>query len=647
MNNSDTYYLKRCVKKALLPLRMPEPLNLCEWAEQNFYLSAESSYVEGRFNAVPWQRAIMNCISNDDIRIIDWIKSARVGATKIMLAATGYFAEHKHRNQIFYQPTDGDAEDFCKTEIDTMLRDVKCMRDVFPDIGKKSKNNTQQLKQFIGSSLRIRGGKTGGAYRRVSVDCVYYDELENFDRDVQGEGSPLMLGDKRLEGSIYPKSVRMTTPKLKLGSIIEEEFLNADCRLKFHVPCPHCNEEQILKWGGKDEAFGFKWDGFDPDTCFYMCEHCQSVIRNNDLPWMNERGVWRDEESKIWIDEHDYFRDENGGYIVTPKHVGFHIWTAYSPFVQWSQFVSEFIIAQKLVAKDGDISKLKTFINTTLGETWADIDDAEKLDAGVLHNRREHYSIRGFNKKAVALFGGFDMQDDRIEGEIRAYSGEGNNESWLVDYFILRGDPSQPELWDRLHERVLATYMREDDVELPITRICFDSGGHYTTEVYEFSKRAGINFVIPTKGASTYGEPLISYPRKRTKHGVYLTMIGTDAAKDIIYNRLRLVTDDLAESTSGFYHFPIADWCDLTYFTQLCAEVKVPKKHRGRMVMVYDAGSRRNEPIDCASGSLCALKISIEHYGLNLEALAEKIIHPERNTTIKNNFLDVAKRLNG
>ena len=65
------------------------------------------------------------------------------------------------------------------------------------------------------------------------------------------------------------------------------------------------------------------------------------------------------------------------------------------------------------------------------------------------------------------------------------------------------------------------------------------------------------------------------------------------------------------------------------------------------MVMVYDAGSRRNEPIDCASGSLCALKISIEHYGLNLEALAEKIIHPERNTTIKNNFLDVAKRLNG
>jgi len=567
-----------------------------------------------------------------------------------MLAATGYFAEHKKRNQLFYQPRDSDAEDFCKTEIDTMLRDVKCMRDIFPELGKKSSKNTQKLKQFIGSSLRILGGESAANYRRLSVDLVYYDELESFKRDIQGEGNPLMLGDKRTEGSIFPKSVRMTTPRLKLGSIIEEEVMNSDCLLKFKVPCPHCGEKQILKWGGRDESFGFKWENEDPTTCFYVCEHNGCVIHNNDLPDMNDGGVWIDEERGIWVDSEDYFRDENGSYIATPKHVSFHIWTAYSPFVQWEQFVSEFIIAQKLLKKDGDISKLKTFVNTTLGETWADIDDAERLDAGILHNRREHYSIRGFNKRGVALFGGFDMQDDRIEGEIRVYgvdeNGKANNESWLVDYFILRGDPAQPELWDRLHERVNATYMREDGVEMPITRICFDSGGHYTTEVYEFSKRCGINFVIPTKGASTYGEPLINYPRKRTKHGVYLTMIGTDAAKDIIYNRLRLVTDDLLEPTSGFYHFPIADWCDLTYFTQLCAEVKVPKKHRGRMVMVYDAGSRRNEPIDCASGSLCAYKISVEHYGLNLEIVAEQLEYPERNTTVKNNFLDVAKRLN-
>lgn len=631
------------MRESLAPLRIPPPMSLCEWAEEHFYLSAESSYTEGRFTAIPWQRAIMNAISNDDIRIIDWIKSARVGATKIMLASTGYFAHHKKRNQLFFQPRNEDAEDFTKTEVDTMLRDVPCMREVFPDVGKKSKNNTQTLKQFIGSALRIRGGRTAASYRRLSVDIVYYDELEAFLRDIEGEGSPLMLGDKRTEGSVYPKSVRMTTPKIKLGSLIEEEVENSDCFLKYHVPCPHCHEEQVLKWGGKDEPFGFKWLNDDPNTAHYTCEHCACVIENNDLPYMNERGVWRDVERGIWIDEDDYFRDSNGVYINSPRHVSFHIWTAYSPFVEWSQFVSEFIEAQAAIKKDGDISKLKTFVNTTLGETWADADDAERLDGKTLYARREHYPKEGFTKRGLALMAGYDMQDDRVEGEIRAVGL--NNESWLVDYFILRGDPSQPELWDRLHERTLKTYRREDGQELGLERVCFDSGGHFATEVYGFSKRCGTGFVIPTKGASTYGEPLINYPRKRNKHGVLLTMIGTDTAKDIIYNRLRLQADSYDEPISGFYHFPIADWCDLTYFTQLCNEYKIPKKHRGKMMMVYDAGSRRNEPVDCAVGSLAALKISIEHYGLNLEALAEKVEYPERNTSYKNSFLEAAAKL--
>ena len=620
---------------------------MCEWAEENFYLSAESSYVEGRFTAIPWQRGIMNCISNDDIRIIDWIKSARVGATKIMLAATGYFAEHKKRNQLFFQPRDADAEDFCKTEIDTMLRDVACMREIFPDIGKKSKNNTQKLKQFIGSSLRILGGETPANYRRVSIDVIYYDELEAFKRDIGKEGSPLMLGDKRLEGALFPKSIRMTTPKLKEGSLIEGEVNNADCYMKFHVPCPHCEQEQVLKWGGKDNKYGFKWDGDDANSCFYMCENeeCHAVIRNNDLPWMNERGVWRDEKNGVWLSDSDgYFYDQNGVVIDTPKHVAFHIWTAYSPFVQWSQFVSEFIIATALYKKDGDITKLKTFINTTLGETFADIGSGEVLDSIALYNRREHYSEKGFNKRGLALMGGFDMQDDRIEGEITAVGL--NNEKWLVDYFILRGNPAQPEIWDRLEERMHNTYMREDGQEIPISRVCFDSGGHYTTEVYEFSKRMGVHWVIPTKGASVYGEPLITYPRKLDKHGVLLTMIGTDTGKDILYNRLRLENDDLNKPKNGFYHYPIADWCNKQYFKQLCAEKKIPKKTQRGMIMVYDAGSRRNEPVDCSVLTLACLKISIEHYGLNLITLSEKVEFPDRNPTMKNNFLDVARRLN-
>lgn len=586
----------------------------------------------------------MNAISNDDIRVIDWIKSARVGATKIMLASTGYFAEHKKRNQLFFQPRDADAEDFCKTEIDTMLRDVACMRDIFPDIGKKSKNNTQKLKQFIGSSLRILGGETPANYRRVSIDVIYYDELEAFKRDIGGEGSPLMLGDKRLEGALFPKSIRMTTPKLKYKSLIEGEVDNANCLLKYHVPCPHCGETQILKWGGKECSYGFKWDDDNPNTSYYLCEHNACVIKNNDLPWMNERGVWRDDIKGIWLSDDEYFYDENDIQVDTPKHVAFHIWTAYSPFVQWSVFVSEFIIAMKLIEKDGDTTKLKTFVNTTLGETWADNDDAERLDSEHLYSRREHYPKEGFSNRALTIMCGMDMQDDRIEGSVYAYGLD--NESWLLEHFILKGDPSQDVLWDALHRKIHSTYTREDGEQLPITRMCFDSGGHYTTEVYDFSKRCGEHWVIPTKGASVYGEPLVTFPTKRNKHGVMLTMVGADTGKDIIYNRLRLVNDDVDKPMSGYYHFPIAEWCSKGFFAQLCAETKVPKKTSRGMKMVYDAGSRRNETIDCAVLSLAAFKISIDNHMLNLQLLSDKVAHPERTPKLVNDFRDISKRLN-
>ncbi len=74
-------------------------------------------------------------------------------------------------------------------------------------------------------------------------------------------------------------------------------------------------------------------------------------------------------------------------------------------------------------------------------------------------------------------------------------------------------------------------------------------------------------------------------------------------------------------------------------------DLQVPKKYRGRMVMVYDAGSRRNEPVDCAVGSLAALKISLDHYGLNLEELSEKVAYPESTTTVENDFLEAGRRL--
>ena len=47
------------------------------------------------------------------------------------------------------------------------------------------------------------------------MDVAGYDELAAFDEGIEQEGSPTFLGDKRIEGSVWPKSIRGSTPKVR------------------------------------------------------------------------------------------------------------------------------------------------------------------------------------------------------------------------------------------------------------------------------------------------------------------------------------------------------------------------------------------------------------------------------------------------
>ena len=654
---------QKAIKKGLKGFTREQTKTLSTWAASDFYLSKESSYTEGNWVAIPWQVAIMDCLSHDDIQIINWIKSARVGATKIMLASIGYHAAHKPRNQLFYQPTDEDAKEFVKTELDTMIRDVPSVQKSFPHFGTKNSKNTDKIKMFLSSMLYIKGGKSPTNYRRISTDIVYYDELEGFDRDISGEGDPLKLGDKRNEGSLFKKSVRMTTPKNAADSLIEKEANKADYFFRYQVPCPHCSEYQTLAWSGMN------WINNDPNTVKYQCKHCQALIENEQLHTMLEQGFWLSECGVEIVlsqkdDENITFVNVNGVEVATPKSVSFHIWTAYSPFVAWSVLVSEYLSAKKLIKEKGDITEFKTFVNTTLGETWRDKEQSTVLNKETLFNRREHTTIKNHaaivNNKALVLMGGFDTQDDRIEGEIRAFGLEGEN--YLIEYFILYGDPALPTLWDKLEQQVLKSYQKQNGELINIERVCIDSGGHFTDEVYAFCKRFTAQRVIPSKGASTYDKPLATLNPKRNEQGVKLAIIGTDTAKDVIYNWLQITcrSDEESDSEknnklstengdnlniqnsnekmSGYCHHPISDFTPRDYFAQLCSETKILKKHQGKMRWVYDNQKRRNEPIDCFVGSLAALRLSENYFGLSLTELA----NPHHQSV---SFSDVAKKL--
>ena len=196
-------------------MQRPPVQTAAEWMDEEYYLSVEGSYQEGRWKSLPFQVAIINAMANDDIREVNFVKSARVGYTKMLLGVAAYLLEHKKRNGLIWHPTDGDAEKFVKKHVDPMIRDVPRLKALAPWYGKKHKDNTLELKRFAnGRGLEIRGGKAAANYREASPDFGIYDELAAFDADIDHEGSPTFLGDKRMEGSTHPKSIRGSTPKI-------------------------------------------------------------------------------------------------------------------------------------------------------------------------------------------------------------------------------------------------------------------------------------------------------------------------------------------------------------------------------------------------------------------------------------------------
>lgn len=622
------------VVSGLEPLRVQPPLRLSEWAARNFYLSAESSYTEGRWSAYPFQTAILDAIGNDDIVEVDVMKSARVGYTKMILAAVGYFAEHKKRNQALWQPSDADRDEFTKTELEPMLRDVPVMEKVFPVFLQRHKDNTLKAKKFVGSLLHLRGGTAAKNYRRISVDVAYLDELDGFDQDIEGEGSPFQLARKRTEGAIFPKIIAGTTPKTANLSHIENRVRQAREVFHFHIPCPHCGHRHALTWGGKGEkkeSSGFIWRDSEPATVGHLCPDCGVIYTQAEYLRVWQVGYWLNPSTGVRIDNGGRFRDAEGGAISPPNHVAFRVWTAYSPQATWEGIVREYVLAIALAAK-GDKTALKTFVNTTLGETFE--EEVEKCDAQELMSRAEPYPLRVVPRDVLVLIAAVDVQGDRFELVVWGF-GRGE-EMWPVDYRVIDDiNPFVDSDWDVLDEHLQRRYRHARGGVIGLEIIAVDTG-YATHQAYRFCRTRERRKIYATKGDAQDNRPIRSRRslvdvRQRTgrpiKNGVKLFHIGTDAAKDTLWGRLQVTTPG-----PGYVHF--SSQLPPTFYDQLTAEVRITQKAGGQHIhkWVKQNSAIRNEVLDCTVGALWGLEVLAERYrdvGLLWNELERRLAQPD------------------
>ncbi len=590
-----TAQLETALSSGLRAWGKPAPLTLEAWARSHFYLSAESSYVEQSWTPWPFQRAILACMSNDDIYEVTVKKSARVGYTKMLLAFMLYNAQHRRRNQILWQPTDDDRDEFVKTELEPALRDVPAMREVLPSVNSRSKDNTLQAKKFIGSILHTKGGKAAKNYRRVSTDVAIWDELSAFDNDIEKEGDPWTIGAKRVEGATFPKCLDGSTPKLKGLCLVDARYSVSDERFAYNIPCPHCGELHPLTWGGKGEPHGFKFNRENPDAVAHLCPHCGSLYVQADFLRVAEHGVWVNDAGTLHLHADGQFTTPDGLRVDVPRHVAFHVWTAYSPSVSWSKIIREFISAHEAM-QSGDDTKMKAFTNTTLGECWE--GEIERSDAEELKQRAEPFEQRTMPMGCLLPLCAVDVQGNRLEAQVWGYGIGG--EMWSIDHRQFFGNPEQDEVWQELEEFLFGeTYPHAAGTTQRIYATAIDSGGHSTNAVYAFAHKHKARRVHAIKGSSGVERSIengnikvgFDWRGRREKQGPTLWHVGTHLAKDRLAARL-----EVSKPGPGYVHLCRSNSDE--WFRQLAAEDRVTHRTQYGTRYRWVPNRKRNEVID-------------------------------------------------
>nr|WP_254218033.1 phage terminase large subunit family protein [Burkholderia multivorans] len=585
-------------------------MTLSQWAERYAVLSRETSAQTGRFRAFGYQRGMLDAVTDPSVEKISVMKSARVGYTKLMDHAVGYFIHQDPSPILVVQPRVEDAESYSKTEIAPMLRDTPVLAAIAGDQKAKNSDQTILAKTFRnGASLTLVGANSPAGFRRITSRIVMFDEVDAYPVDGAGnEGDQIALGTKRSETFWNRKIILGSTPTVKGFSRIEKSFAESDQR-HFYVPCPHCGEFQVLEWGGPETPHGMKWDkdangAGIPESVYYVCRHNGCIIDEVDKPDMVEAGEWR------------ATKPFNG-------HAGFHIWAGYSlfPNASWANLVAEW-----LRVKDDPLAR-QTFVNLVLGEPYEDRGD-RALSETRLAARTEVWAAEVPDGVGVITVGG-DVQDDRVELETIGWGR--NEESWSIDHAVIEGDPGSAELWSRVDAYLKRIWRRADGRGFEVMAACIDSGGHHTQKVYEFAKARLGRRIWAIKGESArHGARSPVWPTKRpsarNKASFRPVIIGVNSAKDVIRDRLRKDPEDVdgvLTYPAGYMHFP-ADR-DINYFAQLIAERSVTKVVNGQKFRVWEPRpGRANEALDCRVYGYAAL-CGLMHMGLKLNRRVEAV----------------------
>lgn len=529
----------------------------------------------------------MDAFSDPTVDEIVIVSSSQTSKTETLLNCIGYAVDTDPGPMLYVLPdVEHSAKIFSTERLDKMIRDTPVLHEKFSPSKATSSKNAAMQKAFAGGFIAIRGSNSPAGLSSLPVRYLFLDEVSRFKASAGKEGDPVALARKRTQTFWNKKIVMASTPATEGTCRITAAFEETDKRQRF-LPCPDCGGFQVLffsaKFGDEDKAKkrmgGIKWDKGPKgehlfETVYYECEHCGYHIHQHEIHEMDLRGEWRATAAF------------NG-------KAGFRLNEFYSPWAKWPKIVEEFID----IKHSKDIERMKTFVNTVLGEAWR--DSGENVEGLDLLGRRERYNIEKVPAGVLLLTCGVDVQDNRLEYMVLGW-GKGF-ERWVIDYGQIMGDTCKEgagSVYDQLGQ-YLKTFnaKREDGPKLWIQCTAMDTGGHRTEEVYRFCKPLEHMRVYAIKGDSGSNPWFVRLSNSKTKSGGALFRVTTSIGKKELYDSLKVT-----EPGPMYVHFPATELMDPIFFDQLTSEERVVRYVNNHPTYVWRKKNKwaRNEALDMA-----------------------------------------------
>ncbi|QDR81354.1 Phage terminase large subunit (GpA) [Sporomusa termitida] len=477
----------------------------------------------------PYLREIMDAFTNPDVEEIIFCKASQIGGTEALLNIP----------TLLVYPTLDLAEFASSNRIQPMVTLIPETAACYS--GKDSK--TLEL-QFDGMYLALSGANSPASLSSRPIRYLLLDEVDKYPANAGKEADPISLARERTKTFHNKTIVLISTPTFQTGAIWQA-FESADERRYFYVPCPHCGKHQILKMSNVRWPKEVKDPAEAREKAWYVCEHCQEIIRDHHKQDMLRGGRW--------------ISDNTTGRV--SRRVAFHLSSIYSPWLTFGDIAAEFLKSKAFPFL------LQNFVNSWLAEPWK--TEAKRYNSDLILAKRAAYPKGRVHQDAQLLVAGVDVQLNHFWWGVRAWGPDLT--SWLVDY-------GRTETWADIETILRRPYPTNETGEVAyIAKAGIDSG-YNTDEVYRFCAY-NQDICVPTKGSS---RPLRSrYVQTKIEKdialGLILYIFDPNQFKDFIAGRL-------AHEVNMPGAWMVPEDIDRLYADHIVSEQRIEKKSKAGVI---------------------------------------------------------------